>query len=53
MCAETVVHGQDIRRPLGLANPVPTATIDLALNGIDDEVVRADYARRIGVDHRS
>lgn len=46
--AEIVVHGQDIRRPLGLPNTVPAATIESALAGVDDDAVRADYARRIG-----
>ncbi|MEM9562418.1 MAG: maleylpyruvate isomerase family mycothiol-dependent enzyme [Actinomycetota bacterium] len=47
--SEIVVHGQDIRRPLGLECPVPAETIDLALRAIDDDEVRADYAGRIGV----
>lgn len=46
--AEIVVHSQDIRRPLGLACPIPADTIDLALSGLDDAALRADYAKRIG-----
>ncbi|MEL7209518.1 MAG: hypothetical protein AAGK32_14985, partial [Actinomycetota bacterium] len=46
--SEVVVHGADIRRPLGLASTVPEETIDLALEGITDETRRADYARRVG-----
>ncbi|MEM7338614.1 MAG: maleylpyruvate isomerase family mycothiol-dependent enzyme [Actinomycetota bacterium] len=45
--SEVIVHGQDIRRPLGLDHSIPAATIDLALNGISDLDTRADYARRI------
>lgn len=44
---EVLVHGQDIRRPLGLEHEIPTATIDLALAAISDLDTRADYARRI------
>lgn len=47
--SEVVVHGQDIRRVLGIENPVPAETIDLALNGIDDVKTREDYATRIGI----
>lgn len=46
--SEIVVHGQDIRRPLGLDGTVPPATVGLALAGIDDPEIRADYADRIG-----
>ena len=48
--AEIVVHGFDIRRPLGLPNTVPAETVERALAGIDDEATRADYARRMGLD---
>jgi uncharacterized protein (TIGR03083 family) len=47
--ADIVVHGYDIRRPLGLDGEVPAATIETTLAGIDDADTRADYARRIGV----
>ncbi len=47
--SEIVVHGQDIRRPLGLECPVPAETVDLSLRLLDDDEIRADYARRIGV----
>ncbi len=46
--SEVVVHGQDIRRPLGLERSVPDETVRLALAGIDDPARRADYADRIG-----
>lgn len=46
--SEVVVHGQDIRRTLGLACPVPAETVELALDGIDDPAIRADYVERIG-----
>lgn len=49
MLAEIVVHGQDVRRVLGLDHEIPASTIDLALEAMDDTAVRADYARRIGV----
>ena len=49
LCAEIVVHSQDIRRPLGIDCPIPAETIDLALGAIDDPELRADYAGRIGV----
>lgn len=45
---EVVVHGQDIRRVLGLANPVPADIIALTLHETDDVDVRADYKMRIG-----
>ena len=46
--SEVVVHGQDIRRPLGLGNPIPEATIEACLAGIKDEKIREDYRERIG-----
>ncbi len=46
---EIVVHGQDIRRALGIDHDIPAETIDLTLEGITDDAVRADYAERIGV----
>lgn len=46
--SEVVVHGQDIRRAVGLDFSVPGETVELALEGIDDESIRSDYARRIG-----
>lgn len=47
--AEVVVHGQDIRRALGLRRTVPDAVVERTLEGIDDAELRADYRRRIGV----
>lgn len=44
---EVLVHGQDIRRPLGIECPVPQETIDEALAAISDEKIRDDYRRRI------
>lgn len=49
MLAEVVVHGQDIRRAIGVDHDLPAETIELTLTGIDDVDVRADYAARIGV----
>ncbi len=46
---EIVVHGQDIRRPLGRDLTIPTSTVEAALDGVTDAEVRADYARRIGL----
>lgn len=46
--SEIVVHGQDIRRVLGMETTVPEDTIRLALDGIDDLDRRSDYAARIG-----
>lgn len=46
---EIIVHGQDIRRPLGMACPVPDETIDVALRALKDDAMRANYAERIGV----
>jgi len=46
---EIVVHGQDIRVALGLDHNIPTETIELAITGMNDEALRVDYARRIGV----
>lgn len=45
---EVIVHGQDIRRPLGLDHDIPAETIELAITGMKDEALRVDYARRIG-----
>lgn len=45
---EIIVHGQDIRRRLGIACPVPDETIDWALDTVSDEAARADYRARIG-----
>jgi uncharacterized protein (TIGR03083 family) len=47
--AEVIVHGQDIRRSLGLDHDIPAETIELALTSLDDDDLRADYAERIGV----
>lgn len=47
--SEIVVHGQDIRRPLGLEPGTPEATVARMLDTVDDENVRRDYARRLGV----
>jgi len=47
LLSEIVVHGQDIRNPLGLANPVPAATVALALELVEKPGVAADYRRRI------
>lgn len=46
--SEIVVHGEDIRRPLGLASTVPADVVDLALELITDPEIRADYAARVG-----
>jgi len=46
---EIVVHGQDIRRPLGLDHDIPAETIELAITGMKDEALQVDYAKRIGV----
>ncbi len=46
--SEIVVHGQDIRRVVGMETTVPEETIRLALDGIDDLDRRSDYAARIG-----
>lgn len=46
---EIVVHGQDIRRALGIDHNIPAETITHALDGIDDAEIKADYASRIGV----
>ena len=46
--SEIVVHGQDIRRAVGLSHKIPAETIALALDGIDDEPLRKSYASRIG-----
>ncbi len=47
--SEIVVHGQDIRRVLGIEHQMPSATIEHTLNGIEDAETRSDYASRIGV----
>ncbi len=46
--SEIVVHGEDIRRPLGIASTVPDDVIDLALRLMKKDDVRADYAARVG-----
>lgn len=46
---EIVVHGQDIRRALGLDHEIPAETIQLTIMGMKDEKLRIDYADRIGV----
>lgn len=46
--SEIVVHAQDIRRPLGLDNPIPQETIDACLRLIKNEKTRADFRARIG-----
>jgi len=46
---EIIVHGQDIRRPLGLEHDIPAATIELAISGMKEAELRTDYASRIGV----
>lgn len=45
---EIVVHGQDIRRPLGRDCPVPPETVDAALRVVEDPSIQADYADRVG-----
>lgn len=45
---EIIVHGQDIRRPLGIECPIPQETIDGALEAITNDKVREDYRTRIG-----
>lgn len=46
---EVVVHGQDIRRALGMDHDIPAETIDLTISGMKDEELRVNYAQRIGV----
>lgn len=46
--SEIVVHAQDIRRPLGLGNPIPQETIDECLRLTKNEKVREDFRARIG-----
>lgn len=46
---EVVVHGQDIRRALGLGHNIPAETIELTITGMKDADLRANYAERIGV----
>lgn len=45
--SEVVVHGQDIRNALGLECTIPAETIELALAGIKNAKVNADYRARI------
>ena len=45
---EIVVHAQDIRRATGNNQPVPDEIVQLLLPAIEDPVIRADYAHRIG-----
>lgn len=45
--SEVLVHGQDIRNVVGIANPLADETIELALAGIKKDSVRDDYRRRI------
>lgn len=47
--SEIVVHGQDIRRAVGIEHNIPAETIALALEGITDDETRRNYAERIGV----
>jgi len=47
--AEIVVHGQDIRRALGMPTTVPQETLTLMLQGIKDDARKADYADRVGI----
>lgn len=46
--SEIVVHGQDIRRPLGLPCTVPQETIDYCLDNIKNDEAREDFRSRIG-----
>lgn len=46
--SEVIVHGQDIRRPLGLPCTVPQETIDYCLENIKNDKAREDYRTRIG-----
>jgi len=41
--SEIVVHGQDIRRPLGLECTVPQETIDFCLSSIKNDKAREDF----------
>ncbi len=45
--SEILVHGQDIRRPVGLECGIPEETIDETLGMIKNEKRREDYRRRI------
>ena len=45
--SEIVVHGQDIRRPLGIESGIPQETIDETLALIKNEKRREDFRRRI------
>ncbi len=44
---EIVVHGQDIRRAIGIATLVPTDVVTALLDAVGDPSIRADYAQRI------
>lgn len=46
--SEVVVHGQDIRRPLGLESTVPEETIEFTLSHIKNDNHREDYRARCG-----
>lgn len=50
---EIVVHGQDIRRVLGMEHTTPQATVDHALSVTKDPDVRTEYRRRVGDTARS
>lgn len=45
---QVVVHGQDIRRPLGLESTVPDETIEVTLSHIKKDKIREDYRARCG-----
>ena len=44
---EIVVHGQDIRRAIGMQREVPPDIASALLAAIDDSTIRADYQARI------
>ncbi len=44
---EILVHGQDIRRPLGIEGSIPQETITGALAAISNEKTREHYRQRI------
>ena len=44
---EILVHGQDIRRPLGVPCPVPAEHIEQALAAAGNSKMRDDFRRRI------
>ncbi len=46
--SEIVVHSQDIRRVLGMDNPIPQETIDEALRLTKNDKAREDFRARIG-----